>query len=153
MTVEKRLQTLNLVLPEAAKSIASYVPFQEAGKLLFISGQLPLQDGKLLLVGKCGREINLSSGQQLARQCAVNVLAQLKAACQGNWSRVLQCVKLTVFVAVDPEFTEIAQVANGASELLQAVLGEAGRHSRSAIGVASLPLNAPVEVEAVFLMQ
>lgn len=153
MNIETRLRELGITLPEAAKSLASYVPFVIEGEMLFISGQLPMQDGKLLASGQCGDQIDLAQGQQLARQCAINILAQLKEACQGDWSQVGRCVKLTVFVSVANDFAEIAQVANGASELIATVLGERGQHSRSAVGVAMLPLHAPVEVEAIFSLQ
>lgn len=145
---EERLAALGVTLPEAPVPAAAYVPVVESGTLLFVAGQIPLEDGSLLTTGICGGEVTTSVAQRCARQCALNVLAQVKAAA-GDLSRVRRVVKLTVFVASTPDFSEQHLVANGASEFLGEVFGDAGRHSRSAVGVASLPLRAPVEVEAI----
>jgi enamine deaminase RidA (YjgF/YER057c/UK114 family) len=147
-TIEKRLQELGIDLPAPAPPAASYIPTVQTGNLLFVSGQLPLRNGKLEKTGLLGRDLNTAEGNAEARQCAINVLAQIKAAA-GSLERVKKIVKLTVFVAATPDYIEPQVVANGASDLLGAVLGEAGRHARSAIGMAVLPLNAPVEVEAI----
>jgi enamine deaminase RidA (YjgF/YER057c/UK114 family) len=147
-TIEKRLQELGIDLPAPAPPAASYIPTVQTGNLLFVSGQLPLRNGKLERTGLLGRDLDTAEGNAEARQCAINVLAQIKAAA-GSLERVKKIVKLTVFVAATPDFIEPQVVANGASDLLGAVLGEAGRHARSAIGMAVLPLNAPVEVEAI----
>lgn len=147
-TIEQRLKNLDITLPEAAAPAANYVPFAQSDKLLLTSGQLPLQDGKLLHTGQIGDQLTVSHGQAAARACAINVLAQAKAAL-GDLARIKRIVKITVFVSSTAGFVEQHLVANGASDLLVAVLGDAGKHARSAVGVASLPLNAPVEVEAI----
>lgn len=147
-TIEKRLADLGVTLPAAAAPAANYVPFAQSGQLLFTAGQLPLKDGKLIATGLVGRDLDTAAARDAAKQCAVNVLAQAKAAL-GDLSRIRRIVKITVFVASAPGFTEQHLVANGASDLLVAALGEAGKHARSAVGNAALPLDAPVEVEAI----
>ncbi len=147
-TIEKRLEKLGVTLPVAAAPAANYLPFMRTGTLLFTSGQLPLKDGKLMALGLLGRELGTEAGELAARHCAINVLAQAKAAA-GSLEAIARIVKITVFVASTPDFDEQHLVANGASDLLVAALGEAGKHARSAVGTASLPLNAPVEVEAI----
>lgn len=148
MSPEERLAELGVALPDAPAPAAAYVPVVRTGSLLYTAGQLPLEGGGLVTTGLCGDEVTTQVGQRCARQCAVNVLAQLKAEA-GELSRIRRIVKLTVFVASAPGFEEQHLVANGASEFLGEVLGEAGRHARSAVGVAGLPMNAPVEVEAI----
>ena len=148
-TIETRLKDLGITLPEAAAPAAAYVPFVQSGNLLFTSGQLPLENGKLVSTGLVGRDITLEQAQDAAKACAINVLAQAKAALGGDLSRIKSIVKITVFVASVPEYTEQHLVANGASKLFVDVLAEAGKHARSAVGMASLPFNAPVEVEAI----
>lgn len=144
---EQRLAALGIVLPVPPAPAAAYVPVVRAGSLLFTAGQLPLADGALLATGKVGTEVDLDTAIACARQCAINVLAQVRGEL-GSLDPVERVVKLTVFVASAPSFTEQHLVANGASELLAEVFGESGRHARSAVGVAVLPLDAPVEVEA-----
>lgn len=146
-TPEARLDELGLTLPPAPDAAAAYKPWNAAGTLIFTAGQLPVVDGTLPATGKVGGEVTLAEAEKLARQAAVNVLAQARAAA-GDLARV-RTVKLTVFVASTPDFTDQHLVANGASELLAAVLGEDGRHARSAVGVPVLPLDSPVEVEAI----
>lgn len=148
-TIETRLKDLGITLPEAAAPAAAYVPFVQSGNLLFTSGQLPLHNGKLVSTGLVGRDITLEQAQNAAKACAINVLAQAKAALGGDLSRIKRILKITVFVASVPEYTEQHLVANGASKLFVEVLEEAGKHARSAVGMASLPFNAPVEVEAI----
>lgn len=148
-TIETRLKDLGITLPEAAAPAAAYVPFVQSGNLLFTSGQLPLENGKLVSTGLVGRDITLEQAQDAAKACAINVLAQAKAALGGDLSRIKRIVKITVFVASAPDYTEQHLVANGASKLFVDVLAEAGKHARSAVGMASLPFNAPVEVEAI----
>ena len=148
-SIEAKLAGLGIVLPQAAAPAANYVPFMRSGDLLFTAGQLPLKDGKLAATGLLGRDLDTAAGREAARLCAVNVLAQAKAAL-GDLELVRRLVKITVFVASAPGFTEQHLVANGASDLFVAALGEPGRHARSAVGTASLPLDAPVEVEAIF---
>lgn len=147
-TIEARLAAEGIVLPAAAPPAANYVPFMRSGNLLFTSGQLPIADGKLVATGLLGRDLDTATGQDAARACAINILTQVKAAA-GDLERIARIVKITVFVASTPDFGEQHLVANGASDLLAAVLGERGRHARAAVGTASLPLNAPVEVEAI----
>jgi enamine deaminase RidA (YjgF/YER057c/UK114 family) len=146
--IDDRLKTLNIVLPAAAAPAANYVSYVMSGNLLFTAGQLPFVDGKLPATGILGAGVDIETGRACARQCAVNILAQAKAAL-GDLDRITRIVKLTVFVASSPEFFSQPQVANGCSDLMVEILGENGRHARSAVGVASLPLNAPVEIEAV----
>ena len=144
---EARLAKLGLVLPAAPAPAASYVPFTRSGSLLFVSGQLPMQDGKLAFVGKIGAELTLEQGQAAAKLCAVNILAQIKAAA-GDLDRVAQVLRLVGYVASAPDFTDQHKIVNGASELIAAIFDEAGRHARTSVGVPALPLNAAVEVEA-----
>jgi enamine deaminase RidA (YjgF/YER057c/UK114 family) len=147
-TIEKRLSDLGVTLPAAAAPAANYVPFVRSGNLLFTAGQLPLKDGKLQVAGLLGREVDTATGREAAKLCAINILAQAKAAL-GDLEKIARVVKITAFVASTPDFTEQHLVANGASDFLAAVLGERGKHARSAVGMASLPLNAAVEVEAI----
>lgn len=147
-TIDSRLKNLGISIPEAAAPAANYVPFAQSGSLLLTSGQLPLEGGKLVHTGQIGDELTVAHGQAAARACAVNILAQAKASL-GDLGRIKRIVKITAFVASTPDFMEQHLVANGASDLLVAVLGDAGKHARSAVGVASLPLNAPVEIEAI----
>jgi len=147
-TIDDRLANLGITIPLAAAPAANYVPFARSGNLLFTAGQLPLRDGKLIATGLLGRDLDVAGGSEAARQCAINILAQAKAAL-GSLEAIKRVVKITVFVASAPDFTEQHLVANGASDLLVAVLGNAGKHARSAVGMASLPLNASVEVEAI----
>jgi enamine deaminase RidA (YjgF/YER057c/UK114 family) len=147
-SIESRLGELGITLPVAAAPAANYVPFAQTGTLLLTSGQLPLSGGKLVHTGLLGTDLDVAQGQSCAQACAVNILAQAKAAL-GDLEKIARIVKITVFVASAPGFTEQHLVANGASDLLVAVLGDAGRHARSAVGTAALPLNAPVEIEAI----
>ena len=147
-TIEKRLSDLGVTLPAAAAPAANYLPFVTSGNLLFTSGQLPMRDGKLLASGVVGRDLDTAAGVEAAKLCAINVLAQAKAAL-GDLEKIARLVKISVFVASTPDFTEQHLVANGASDFLAAALGERGKHARAAVGMASLPLNAAVEVEAV----
>ncbi|MBZ9993714.1 RidA family protein [Mesorhizobium sp. BH1-1-4] len=148
-TIEKRLSDLGVTLPVAAAPAANYVPYCRSGNLLFTAGQLPLKDGKLQASGLIGRDVDTATGKDAAKYCAINILAQAKAAL-GDLEKIRRLVKITVFVASAPDFVEQHLVANGASDFLVAVLGEGGKHARSAVGTASLPLNAAVEIEAIF---
>jgi enamine deaminase RidA (YjgF/YER057c/UK114 family) len=147
-TIEKRLSDLGVTLPAAAAPAANYVPYARSGNILFTAGQLPLKDGKLQATGLLGRDLDTAAGAEAAKLCAINVLAQAKAAL-GDLEEIARVVKITVFVASAPDFTEQHLVANGASDFLAAALGERGKHARSAVGTAALPLNAAVEVEAI----
>lgn len=146
--IEKRLLELGVKLPEVAAPAANYIPIAETGKLLLTSGQLPMKDGKLMAMGRLGSDLGTEAGKLAAKWCAVNVLAAARSAL-GDLEKIEQIVKITVFVASAPDFTEQHLVANGASDFFVSVLGERGRHARSAVGTAVLPLNAPVEVEAI----
>lgn len=145
---EERLARLGIALPPAPAPAAAYVPYVVSGTLVFTAGQLPVREGELTARGKLGDGVGFDEGIAAARQCAINVLSQVKAAL-GDLDRVRRLVKITVFVASAPAFTDQHLVANGASELLAEVLGDGGSHARSAVGVVSLPMDAPVEVEAV----
>jgi enamine deaminase RidA (YjgF/YER057c/UK114 family) len=144
----ERLAGLGLVLPPVAAPVAAYVPAVRAGGHVYTSGQLPFVDGKLPVTGKVGDGVTQDEAAALARTAALNALAAV-ASVSGGLDSITRVVKVTCFVASAPEFTGQAQVANGASELLLAVLGDAGRHARSAVGVAVLPLGSPVEVELI----
>jgi enamine deaminase RidA (YjgF/YER057c/UK114 family) len=147
-TPQARLAELGLVLPPVAAPLAAYVPAVRTGSYVYTAGQLPLAEGKLLATGKVGAEISAGEAAGLARICALNGLAAV-ASVAGGLAAIRRIVKVTGFVASSPGFTGHPQVLNGASELLLEVLGEAGRHARSAVGVAELPLDAPVEVELI----
>ena len=146
--VEARLQSLGFELPEVAAPLAAYVPAVRSGSLIFTAGQLPLRSGELMYTGLVGREVSVEEAKQAAEQCALNAIAAVKSVL-GNLDNVRRVVKVVGFVASAPDFTAQPQVVNGASEFLLAVFGDIGKHARSAVGVASLPINAPVEVELV----
>jgi enamine deaminase RidA (YjgF/YER057c/UK114 family) len=145
---EARLAALGLELPPVSAPLAAYVPAVRTGAYVYTAGQLPLVDGALLMTGKVGDQIGIAEAAALARVCALNALAAV-ASVTGSLSSVVRVVKVTGFVASTPDFTSQAQVVNGASELLLEVFGEAGRHARSAVGMAVLPFDAPVEVELI----
>ncbi|GIH46285.1 Enamine deaminase RidA, house cleaning of reactive enamine intermediates, YjgF/YER057c/UK114 family [Microbispora rosea] len=147
-TPEERLAELGLTLPEVVPPLAAYVPAVRTGDHVYTSGQLPLVKGELGVTGKVGAEVSAEEAKEQARICAVNALAAIKALV-GELSQVVRIVKVVGFVASAPGFTGQPQVVNGASELLGEVFGEAGKHARSAVGVAVLPLDAPVEVEVI----
>ena len=146
--IDAKLAELGLSLPEAAAPVAAYVPAVEAAGLLHLSGQLPFKDGELM-TGRLGEDRDLAYGQEAALRCGLMVVAQIKKALGGDLSRVERIVKLGVFVNSAASFTDQPKVANGASELMQALFGDAGRHARSAVGVPVLPLGAAVEIDAV----
>ena len=148
--IEARLKDLDITLPSPNAPVANYVPYVVSGSLVFISGQVTMSPDGLKFVGKLGADISLEDGKAAARLCAVNLLAQLKAACGGDLDRVRRCVKLGVFVNATPDYYKQPEVANGASELMQEIFGEAGCHSRFVVGVSALPRNAAVEVDGVF---
>jgi enamine deaminase RidA (YjgF/YER057c/UK114 family) len=149
MDVTKKLAELGWTLPPAPKPIAAYLPATRSGKLLFVSGQLPMRDGKLLAAGKVPSAVSPEAAQKAAAQCAVNALAIVIAEL-GDWEQLVRVVRIGVFVQSDDNFHDQAKVANGASELLQQIFGESGRHARAAVGTNALPLDAAVEIEFVF---
>jgi len=148
--IDAKLAELGITLPTPAAPVANYVPFVRTGELVVISGQIPLESGKVRFTGKVGDGVSLEDGVAAARLCFVNLLAQLKQACGGDLDRVQQVVRLGGFIAAPASFTQHAAVMNGASDMAVAVFGDAGRHARSTIGVPSLPLDAAVEVEGMF---
>lgn len=149
--VEARLASLGIALPEAPNPVANYVPSLLAGNLLFISGQISKAADGSIVKGRLGAELTVAQGQAAARLCALNVLAQAKAAI-GDLDRVAHVVRLTGFVNTAPDFVDHPQVINGASDLMVEVLGDAGRHTRAAVGVSSLPVGCAVEVDAILLI-
>lgn len=147
--VQAKLAELGITLPTPAAPIANYIAYNVTGHLVVISGQIPLRDGKIAYTGKVGGSVSIETAQEAARLCFVNLVAQLQAAI-GDLDRVTRVVRLGGFIAAGPDFTQHAQVMNGASDLAVAVFGEAGRHARTTIGVPSLPGDATVEVEGMF---
>jgi len=148
--IDARLTELGITLPAPAAPVANYIPYNVAGKLVVVSGQIPLRDGKIAFTGKVGGTVSMEDGRAAARLCFINLVAQVKAACGGDLDRVTRVVRLGGFIAAGPDFTQHAVVMNGASDLAVEVFGEAGRHARTTIGVPSLPGDAAVEVEGMF---
>ena len=148
--IETRLKQLGLTLPAAAAPVANYVPFVKTGNLVFVAGQIPLLNGEIRHQGIVGLGVTVEEATTAARLCALNLLAQVKAACDGDLDRVKRVVKLTGFVAGGPHFIDHPTVINGASDLRVEVFGDAGRHARAAVGSSSLPRGVPVEVDAIF---
>jgi len=147
--IEARLKALDLVLPEAKAPIGAYVPYVHLNGQLIVSGQLPAKDGAVAVVGALGADVELARGQEAARLCAINILAHAKAALR-DLDRIVQLLRLNGFVNAAPSFTDHPKVLNGASELMVEILGNKGLHTRIAVGCASLPLNAAVEIDAIF---
>ena len=148
--IDARLKELGLELPQATAPIANYVPYTVSGRLVVVSGQVSVRNGKPEFVGKLGAGLSIAEGQEAAKLCALNIIAHLKTACGGDLDKVKRALRLGGFVNCTPEFTDMPQVVNGASDLMVAVFGEAGKHARAAVGVSSLPLGVAVEVEAMF---
>jgi enamine deaminase RidA (YjgF/YER057c/UK114 family) len=148
--VEARLRELKVELPEPSSPGANYVPFVRSGDLVFLTGQLSQWNGERRFVGKLGREFGIPEGQQAARLCALNLVAHLRVALEGDLDRVARTVRLAGYVNSTPDFVGQSQVMNGASDLFVDVFGDAGRHTRMAVGVSALPYDVAVEVEGVF---
>ncbi|MDE1174544.1 MAG: RidA family protein [Parvibaculaceae bacterium] len=148
--IETRLKELEITLPEPRGAAGNYVPYVVAGSLVFIAGQVPAGPAGLEFQGKLGAGLSVEQGQQAARLCALNILAQLRLACEGDFERVRRCVKIGGFVNATPDFEQHPAVINGASDLIVSVLGDTGKHARFAVGAPSLPFNVAVEVDAVF---
>ncbi|MCA0870852.1 RidA family protein [Seohaeicola saemankumensis] len=149
MSFEAKLKDLGVELPDAPAPAANYVPFVQVGDIVYVSGQISM-DANGLITGKLGDDMDVEAGAGAARRCAIGLLAQVKAACGGDLDRLVRVVKLTGFVNSTADFTQQPQVVNGASDFLVEALGEAGRHSRSAVSAASLPLGVAVEIEGIF---
>lgn len=150
MSIETKLEELGLSLPEAPKPIAAYVPAVTSRGQVIVSGQLPMQNGELMSTGKIPSQVSIEDAQAAARQCVLNGLAVLKAELGGDLNRFVRVVRIGAFIQSDDDFFAQPQVANGASEFLLEILGDAGRHARAAVGVNALPLNASVEIEFTF---
>ncbi len=151
--IEARLIELGIALSNPPKPVASYVPYTISGNQVFISGQVPIADGALKYVGKLGADFSVEMGQAAAQLCAINILSVLRVACEGDLDKVVRCLKINVFVNATPDYDQQPEVANGASDLIVAVFGEAGRHARAAVGMGSLPRGVAVEVDATFEIQ
>lgn len=149
MSLSARLADAGITLPEANAPAANYVPFVQQGNLLFVSGQIPIRDGGFV-TGKLGDDFSVEEGAEAAKLCALALLSQVKEACGGDIDKLKRVVKLTGFVNSTPDFTQQPQVINGASDFLVEALGDIGRHSRSAVSAASLPLGVAVEIEGIF---
>ncbi|MCZ6604322.1 MAG: RidA family protein [Alphaproteobacteria bacterium] len=150
-TYGQRLAELGIVLPEPVAPRANYVPYVVAGDFVYIAGQIPLVDGKPGFIGRLGDDLNVEDGQAAARACGLSIIAQLKAALDGDLDAMKRCVKLGGFVACTPDFGEQPVVVNGASDLMVDVFGDAGRHARFAVGAQALPFGVAVEVDAIFI--
>jgi enamine deaminase RidA (YjgF/YER057c/UK114 family) len=148
--IEARLKELGLDIPTPAAPAANYVPFVVSGRHVFLAGQITLWNGELKHVGKLGAGLGIKEGQEAARICALNLIAQAKAACDGDLDRMVRWVKIGGYVNSAPDFTDQPKVMNGASDLLVSIFGDKGRHTRSSVGVAALPFNVAVEVDGIF---
>lgn len=150
MTIHDKLAALGLSLPKAAAPAANYVPYVVSGSHIFIAGQIPFLNGEKMHMGRLGENLDIDQGKAAAQACALNILGQLDAALGGDWGKLVRCVKLGAFVNCTPEFYDHPAVVNGASDLMVAVLGDAGKHARFAVGAPSLPLGVAVEIDAIF---
>jgi len=150
MKIEEKLKSLNIILPKAPDPVGAYVATKTSGKFLFISGQISMKSDGKLISGKVGKDLNLDQAQEAAKVCGLNILSQLKKACDGDLSKVKSCVKLTGYVNSTEDFHKQPQVINGASDLISSVFENTGKHARAAISVNSLPLGAAVEIDAIF---
>ena len=148
--IEENIKRLDLAIPDAPAPVGAYVAFKSVGKLLFISGQISVDSNGRFIKGKVGKDIDLKKGQEAAKLCAINIIAQAKKACSGDLEKISSCIKLTGFVNSSDEFIDQPKIINGASELISAVFGENGKHTRAAISVNSLPLGVSVEIDAIF---
>ena len=150
MNFENKIKELNLKLPEARDPVGSYLASKIVGKMLFISGQISITSEGELIKGKVGRELNTEEGYEAAKRCGLNIISQVKKACNDDLSKVKSCIKLTGFVNSTEDFVEQPKVINGASDLIVSVFGDAGMHTRAAVSTSSLPLGVSVEVDAIF---
>ena len=150
MTIEDNIKKLNINLPNAPDPVGSYVAAKIVDKLLYISGQVSIDEKGEFIKGKVGKELNLDEGYEAAKRCALNIVSQAKKACSNDLSRIKSCVKLTGYVNSTDNFTDQPKIINGASDLISSVFGEIGKHTRAAVSVNSLPLGVAVEVDAIF---
>ena len=150
MTIEDNLKKLNINLPEAPDPVGSYVATKIVGKFLYVSGQVSINENGEFIKGKVGKDLNLESGYEAAKRCALNIVSQAKKACNNDLSRIKSCIKLTGYVNSSENFTDQPKVINGASDLISSIFGEIGKHTRAAVSVNSLPLGVAVEVDAIF---
>ena len=150
MIINKKIEELKIVLPEAKAPVGSYVATRTIGKLLFVSGQISISDEGNLIKGKVGKDLNTEEAYQAAKRCGLSIVSQVREACNGDLSKIKSCIKLTGFVNSTDDFTEQPKVINGASDLIKSVFDEAGSHARAAVSVNSLPLGVAVEVDAIF---
>ncbi len=150
MSLQEKLQELGYELPKAAAPAANYVPYVISGNTVFVAGQIPFLNGEQMHLGRLGEDLSIEQGIEAAKACALNILAQANAAVDGDWIRVKRCVKLGGFVNCTPDFNDHPKVINGASDLIVAAMGDAGKHARFAVGAPSLPLSVAVEIDAVF---
>ena len=150
MSFDNKIKELNLILPNAADPVGSYVAAKVSGKLLYISGQISMNENGQLIKGKLGKDLDTEAGYNAAKRCGLSIIAQVKKACENDLSKVKSCIKLTGFVNSKDDFTEQPKVINGASDLIASVFGNAGMHTRAAVSVNSLPLGVSVEVDAIF---
>ena len=148
--IDDRLKELGIEIPEATAPLANYVGYVKTGNLVITAGQIPIRDGKIIYQGVVGKDVSVKDGAAAARLCAINLISQVKAACDGDLDRVVRCVKLVGFVNGVPEFEDAPAVINGASDLMVEVFDDKGKHARSAVGAGSLPLNVSVEIEGIF---
>lgn len=151
--IEKKLNDMNITLPQSVMPAANYVPYTMVGNMVFVSGTLPMKDGKPQDIGKVGKEFTIEQAQATARLCGINILSHVKAACGGNLDRVKKCVRLGVFVNSAAGFTDQPKVANGVSDFMVNLFGDAGKHARFAVGVSELPFSVAVEVDATFVIE
>ena len=150
MTIEANIKKLNIKLPNAADPVGSYLATKVVGKLLYISGQISMNDNGELIKGKIGKELNVEQGYEAAKRCSLSIISQAKKACQEDLSKIKSCVKLTGYVNSTDNFTDQPKIINGASDLISSVFGEIGKHTRAAVSANSLPLGVAVEVDAIF---
>ena len=150
MNYEEKLKELNIILPEAKAPVGNYVATKISGKMLFISGQISIDNNGQLIKGKVGKDLDTEAGYNAAKRCALSIVAQVKKACDDDLSKIKSCIKLTGFVNSTNDYTEQPKVINGASDLIASIFGEAGMHTRAAVSTNSLPLGVSVEVDAIF---
>ncbi len=150
MNYDDKIKELNIILPEAKAPVGNYVAAKTSGKMLFISGQISIDDNGQLIKGKVGKDLNTEDGYNAAKRCALSIVAQLKKICDNDLSKVKSCIKLTGFVNSTEDFTDQPKVINGASDLIASIFGESGMHTRAAVSTNSLPLGVAVEVDAIF---